>query len=277
VSKILVIMFVMLANKVVAGYHIAFDQGFAEFAQQQGFDDLSDFLSKRNACGNLILNSNKNETSKENGNQIGLFVDPPNGYHWMENNGTFTLMDNPNSGYVKHPNSSKTIKVPLHPNFLSEPPNFVQATENTSDGTLEVDPPIGYHWMSNGKSYSLMKNPVSGYGPHLGSSLTATFNIYSNAIAKVNVSYPGQGNEEDIANKASNLLFDLLLDQSTKSIADLFAKIDKKLWNSHNCKLSMFIETNILKDILEATLTGSSKGNSKIKIPKPKNDYGYGY
>ena len=145
----------MLANKVAAGYHVAFDLGFAEFAQQQGFDDFSDFLSKRGVCGNLILNSN--------------------------------------------------------------------------------------------------------------------------AIAKVNVSYPGQGNEEDIANKASNLLFDLLLDQSTKSIADLFAKIDKELWNSHNCKLSMFIETNILKDILEATLTGSSKGNSKIKIPKPKNDYGYGY
>ena len=38
-SKILVLLFVILANKVVAGYHVAFDQGFAEFAQQQGFDD----------------------------------------------------------------------------------------------------------------------------------------------------------------------------------------------------------------------------------------------
>ena len=56
-SKILVLLLVMLANKVVAGYHVAFDQGFAEFAQQQGFDDFSDFLSKRTVCGNLILNS----------------------------------------------------------------------------------------------------------------------------------------------------------------------------------------------------------------------------
>ena len=154
-SKILVIIFVMLANKVAAGYHVAFDLGFAEFAQQQGFDDFSDFLSKRGVCGNLILNSN--------------------------------------------------------------------------------------------------------------------------AIAKVNVNDTHQGNEKDVANKASNLLFELLLDQNTKSIADLFEKIDKELWNSNNCKLAMFVETNILTDILEINLTGARKSSSAIKMPKPKNDYGYGY
>ena len=154
-SKILVLIFVILANKVVAGYHVAFDQGFAEFAQQQGFDDFSDFLSKRSVCGNLILNSN--------------------------------------------------------------------------------------------------------------------------AIAKVNVNDIDRGNETDIANKASSLLFELLLKQNTKSITDLFANIDKKLWNSNNCKLAMFIETNILTDILETTLTGARKSSSITKVPKPKNNYGYGY
>ena len=46
-ARILVIIFVLLANKVVAGYHVAFDKGFAEFAQQHGFNDFNDFLLKR--------------------------------------------------------------------------------------------------------------------------------------------------------------------------------------------------------------------------------------
>ena len=37
----------LLANKVAAGYHVAFDKGFTEFAQQQGFEDFNDFLLKR--------------------------------------------------------------------------------------------------------------------------------------------------------------------------------------------------------------------------------------
>ena len=45
-SRILVIVFVLLANKVAAGYHVAFDAGFAEFAQQQGFEDFDDFQEK---------------------------------------------------------------------------------------------------------------------------------------------------------------------------------------------------------------------------------------
>ena len=55
-SRVLVIIFVLLANKVAAGYHVAFDKGFTEFAQQQGFEDFNDFLLKRETCGNLILN-----------------------------------------------------------------------------------------------------------------------------------------------------------------------------------------------------------------------------
>ena len=61
------------------------------------------------------------------------------------------------------------------------------------------------------------------------------------------------------------------------SLSDLFVKIDKDQWNANNCKLAMFIETNILTNILEATLTGAKTTGSKIKKPKPKNDYGYGY
>ena len=54
-------------------------------------------------------------------------------------------------------------------------------------------------------------------------------------------------------------------------------KIDKDQWNANNCKLAMFIETNIFTNILEATLTGAKTNSTKIKKPKPKNDYGYGY
>ena len=94
-SRILVIIFVLLANKVAAGYHVAFDKGFAEFAQQQGVEDFDDFLLKRKTCGNLILSSNKNLNNTENNKLVGLFVDPPSGYHWMDNKGIFTLMKNP--------------------------------------------------------------------------------------------------------------------------------------------------------------------------------------
>ena len=69
-SRILVIIFVLLANKVAAGYHVAFDKGFAEFAQQQGFEDFDDFLLKRKTCGNLILNSNKNLNNTEIVNEL---------------------------------------------------------------------------------------------------------------------------------------------------------------------------------------------------------------
>ena len=276
-SRILVIVFVLLANKVAAGYHVAFDKGFAEFAQQQGFEDFNDFLLKRKTCGNLILNSNKNLKNTENNNRVGLLVDPPSGYHWMNNKGIFTLMKNPTNGYVKHPNSSLTIKVPLYPNFLSELQRPAQDTGDTSEKTLEVDPPIGHHWMSNGKSYSLMKNPISGYGPHPGSSLKAKFSIFSRASVNINAIDTDLVSEKDIVNKASNLLFELLLNQNTKSLSDLFVNIDKDQWNANNCKLAMFIETNILTDILEATLTGAKSTSSIIKKPKPKNDYGYGY
>ena len=93
----------LLANKVAAGYHVAFDKGFAEFAQQQGFEDFDDFLLKRKTCGNLILNSNKNLNNTENSKRVGLFVDPPSGYHWMDNNGIFHLNEKPNYWVCKAP------------------------------------------------------------------------------------------------------------------------------------------------------------------------------
>ena len=40
-----------------------------------------------------------------------------------------------------------------------------------------VDAPKGFHWMQNGKSFKLMKDPTGGYKPHKGSSKKASFDI----------------------------------------------------------------------------------------------------
>jgi len=40
-----------------------------------------------------------------------------------------------------------------------------------------VQAPPGFHWMKNGKSYRLMKNPKDGYKSHKGSSLRASFEV----------------------------------------------------------------------------------------------------
>ena len=41
--RLLFIVFTLLANETVAGYHEAFDKGFDEFAKKQDFDDLNDY------------------------------------------------------------------------------------------------------------------------------------------------------------------------------------------------------------------------------------------
>ena len=42
---------------------------------------------------------------------------------------------------------------------------------------MKVKAPKGYHWMKDGKSYSLMKNPPGGYKPHKGASQSADFKV----------------------------------------------------------------------------------------------------
>lgn len=42
---------------------------------------------------------------------------------------------------------------------------------------MKVKAPKGYHWMKDGKAYSLMKNPAGGYKPHKGASQSADFKV----------------------------------------------------------------------------------------------------
>ena len=42
---------------------------------------------------------------------------------------------------------------------------------------MKVDAPKGYHWMKDGKSYKIMKDPKEGYKPHKGSSKSVDFPI----------------------------------------------------------------------------------------------------
>jgi hypothetical protein len=43
--------------------------------------------------------------------------------------------------------------------------------------TKTVNAPKGFHWMKKGKEFKLMKNPSTGYKPHKGASLKASFTI----------------------------------------------------------------------------------------------------
>ena len=40
-----------------------------------------------------------------------------------------------------------------------------------------VEAPKGFHWMKSGKSFTLMKDPSTGYKPHKGGSKRASFKI----------------------------------------------------------------------------------------------------
>ena len=42
---------------------------------------------------------------------------------------------------------------------------------------MKVQAPEGYHWMKNGKSFKLMKDPKEGFKPHKGASKKANFTI----------------------------------------------------------------------------------------------------
>ena len=78
-------------------------------------------------------------------------------------------------------------------------------------------------------------------------------------------------------NEATALIFDKLENQNNSGIDKLFANIDKKKWSSNKCGFRMFVEINLLSDLLETSLTGSKAKNSSAKMKPPKNNYGYGY
>jgi hypothetical protein len=191
-------------------------------------------------------------------------------------------MKTPDSGYRQHPNSSEVAKIPLFPNFLSKSETLYQSSDDNETLTfVEVDPPMGYHWMSSGSSYLLMKNPPSGYAPHSGygydSSLILKFAIFSTNKLKNTDDSSYASKKQDKVNEATALIFDKLANQNNSGIDKLFANIDKKKWSSNKCGFRMFVEINLLSDLLETSLTGSKAKNSSAKMKPPKNNYGYGY
>ena len=60
-------------------------------------------------------------------------------------------------------------------------------------------------------------------------------------------------------------------------ILEVILNIDKKKWSSNKCGFRMFVEINLLSDLLETSLTGSKAKNSSAKMKPPKKNYGYGY
>ena len=211
---------------------------------------------------------------------LGEKVYPPEGYHWMNDDGHYTLMQDPSSGYSKHPDSSLTADVPIFPKFLPQPKNIDLEIKSSTDSlSLEVVPPDQYHWMSNGSSYSLMKTPRSGYGPHPGSSLVANFKIYQHNQSVRKSS--GEGTEyrgpglSSASTKASNLLYETLGKARATDVTNLFQKIDKQLWNKNICSLKMFVHPDILANITEANITGKEISPSDIKVPNSASEWGY--
>lgn len=280
--RFLFFVFTLSASPTFAGYHDAFDQGIDQYAKKQGFENFNDYLAKRTACAILIIDSQNTKTEQKVDKAKLLNVSPPEGYHWMTEQGLYSLMKTPDSGYGQHPNSSEVVKIPLFPNFLSKSETLSQSSgDNETPTFLEVDPPMGYHWMSSGSSYLLMKNPPSGYAPHSGygydSSLTLKFAIFSKNKLKNTDDSSYASKKQDKVNEATALIFDKLENQNNSGIDKLFANIDKKKWSSNKCGFRMFVEINLLSDLLETSLTGSKAKNSSAKMKPPKKNYGYGY
>ena len=280
--RFLFFVFALSASPIVAGYHDAFDQGIDQYAKKHGFENFNDYLAKRTVCAVLIIDSQNTKTEQKVDNAKLLNVSPPEGYHWMTEQGLYSLMKTPDSGYGQHPNSSEVAKIPLFPNFLSKSETLSQSSGDNENPTfLEVDPPMGHHWMSSGSSYLLMKNPPSGYAPHSGygydSSLTLKFVIFSTNKLKNTDDSRYALKKQDKVNEATALIFDKLENQNNSGIDKLFANIDKKKWSSNKCGFRMFVEINLLSDLLETSLTGSKAKNSSTKMKPPKKNYGYGY
>jgi len=259
---------------------VAFDGGFDEFAKAQGFKSFQDYLEKRDICAGFIMKLDNSNSKLTNLNNKKLDVSPPKGYHWMEEDGYYTLMKNPSSGYSQHAGSSLTVEIPMFPVYLPQPKKTGNKIgSDTEASSLEVTPPKGYHWMSNGHTYSLMKTPISGYGPHSGSSLVANFQLYQRqkSISAKNSVYGDYNGSNGLSafEKASNLLYTKLTDIKAPSLDELFQKIDNKLWNKNICSLKMFIDTQILSDTLESNLTGKKVNTYGVRAPSAASDWGY--
>ena len=274
--RLVVLFSLFICTESLAGYHKPFDEGFDNFAKEQGFDSFHDYKKKVEACANLLLAILESNAKSP----LGEKVHPPEGYHWMNDDGHYTLMQNPRSGYIKHPGSSLTADIPLFPKFLPQPKNTdLQVKSSTDTMLLEVVPPDQYHWMSNGFTYSLMKTPRSGYGPHPGSSLVANFQLYKqdqyntkNGIASK--AYAGSG-ANSVSTQASNLLYERLGKARANDINKLFQKIDKQSWNNNICSLKMFLNPDILANITEANITGKEISPSDIEVPNSASEWGY--
>ena len=280
--RLIFIVIALFATETVAGYHEAFDKGFDEFAKKQGFDDFNDYLEKRDACAMLIINSENKKIKKHDDKVKTIEVSPLEGYHWMLEDDIYSLMKNPDAGYGRHPNASLVAKIPLFPNFLPKAPVSTQSASNSENSSfLEVLPPKGYHWMSNASSYLLMKNPSSGYAAHgagaYKSSLKLKFPIYSKNKSKSSVKDSYASTNQNKVSEAVALIYKWLEKSNKPGLGELFSNIDKNAWLSTNCGFRMFVETNILTDLLEKSLTGSKVDKSNTKIKAPKKDYGYGY
>lgn len=259
---------------------MAFDGGFDEFAKAQGFESFQDYIKKRDICASFIMKLDDSNSKRTNLKNNKLDVSPPEGYHWMEDNGYYTLMKNPSSGYSQHAGSSLTAKIPAFPLYLPQTKKAANKIEiDTEALSLGVAPPEGYHWMSNGQNYSLMKTPLSGYGPHSGSSLIANFQLYQrqNSISAKTSVYEDYNSSDRLSvfEKASNILYTKMTDNKTPNLDKLFQKIDNKLWNKNLCSLKMFVDTQILSDILESNLTGGKVNTSGVKVPSAPSEWEY--
>lgn len=275
-TRLLAPLFLFICTEAFAGYHKPFDEGFDNFAKEQGFESFQDYKKKVDACANLlltILDSSAKSPLVEK-------VYPPEGYHWMNDYGHYTLMKNPSSGYIQHSGSSLTADIPLFPKFLPQPKNIdLEVKSSTHTMSLEVVPPNNYHWMSNGSTYSLMKTPRSGYGPHPGSSLVANFQVYKQKqYIEKNSSASTEYTASDVtllSTQATNLLHEKLGKARANDINKLFQKIDKQSWNKNICSLKMFLNADILANITEANITGKEISPSDIKVPDSASEWGY--
>ena len=274
--RLVVLFSLFICTESLAGYHKPFDEGFDNFAKEQGFESFQDYKKKVDACANLLLTIFDSSAKSP----LVEKVYPPEGYHWMNDDGHYTLMQDPSSGYSKHPGSSLTADIPLFPKFLPQPKNIdLEVKSSTHTMLLEVVPPDNYHWMSNGSTYSLMKTPRSGYGPHPGSSLVANFQVYKQKQyieknSSASTEYTASG-VTLLSTQATNLLHEKLGKARANDINKLFQKIDKQSWNKNICSLKMFLNADILANITEANITGKEISPSDIKVPDSASEWGY--
>ena len=53
--RLVVLLSLFICTESFAGYHKPFDEGFDDFAKEQGFESFHDYKKKVHACANLLL------------------------------------------------------------------------------------------------------------------------------------------------------------------------------------------------------------------------------